>query len=145
MLCLFGSRMIGAETIYECPWCHVRRAAADRVFWDDHRAAHPRELEALRQACIDQSAARMFDADRLADQLSAAGAVRLASFDRAVLVWHFPDAPEVFRRLSPHGGDEDFLALVPAGVECPAWALWWQDASRHGLPDGSVVLIGAHA
>lgn len=40
------------ETMYECPWCKVRRPASDAKFWDDHRAAHPAELEAVRLACI---------------------------------------------------------------------------------------------
>lgn len=43
---------MGVVTMYECPWCGVRRGAADSKFWDDHRAAHPAELEALRLACI---------------------------------------------------------------------------------------------
>jgi len=65
--------------------------------------------------------------------------------DRTIKLWHFADAPEDLRKLSSHGGDEDFIVLVPAGVELPDWTLWWQDTRRHELPDGSLVLIGAHS
>lgn len=33
-----------------------------------------------------------------------------------IKVWHFYDAPEEYRALSGHGGDEDWLAFVPDEV-----------------------------
>ena len=30
-----------------------------------------------------------------------------------ISIWRFADAPEHFRRLSEHGGDEDWVAHVP--------------------------------
>jgi len=115
------------------------------VFWEAHRAEHPAELEALRLACVNQAAALQFDAKRAAETMVATAAAAVTRLDCAILLWHFADAPEVFRRLSPHGGDEDFVALVPAGVDPPGWTLWWQDVTRHELADGAVLLIGVHA
>ena len=28
-------------------------------------------------------------------------------------VWPFHDAPQAYRDMSPHGGDEDWIALIP--------------------------------
>ena len=68
-----------------------------------------------------------------------------------VRVWRFDEAPVEFRRLSGHGGDEDWLIHVPAylvGIFIP-----WLECrhfgrcriSEHPLRDGSMVMIGAHA
>lgn len=35
----------------------------------------------------------------------------------AVLCWDFHKAPQCFRDLSDHGGDEDFLVIVPPKVK----------------------------
>lgn len=69
----------------------------------------------------------------------------------AILVWPFHDAPEEFKMISPHGGDEDWVAYIPKGMSRPEW-------TREGTPfgcssvtehqcliDGSLILIGAHA
>lgn len=69
----------------------------------------------------------------------------------AILLWHFYDAPSEYRALSEHGGDEDYLAFVPHGVDVP----WWMDEeecsvfgvcsiTKHQV-DGGYVYIGAHA
>lgn len=34
----------------------------------------------------------------------------------AVLAWNFQSAPECFRDLSDHGGDEDFVVVIPPGI-----------------------------
>ena len=69
----------------------------------------------------------------------------------AIYLWRFAEAPPAFRALSKHGGDEDYLAYVPQGV-CPPW--WMEapsaafgacDVSRHEVPGGATVYIGAHA
>jgi hypothetical protein len=69
-----------------------------------------------------------------------------------IRVWEWKDAPEEYKALSPHGGDEDWVALVPP---CHAQRIigWLEsgssfgscEVSEHPLPDGSVVKIGAHA
>jgi len=80
-------------------------------------------------------------AGRVAAELAGPGAR-----GNAIMVWEFADAPEVFRRLSGHGGDEDFIALLPPGVaHLPDWFTTWRDVKRVTFPDGSVLLIAAHA
>ena len=71
---------------------------------------------------------------------------------RVIQVWRWADAPEDFRALSRHGGDEDWVAHVPAEMT-DEWIGWMEDGtpfgccdvSRHPLPDGSEIRIGAHA
>lgn len=67
-----------------------------------------------------------------------------------ILVWQFYDAPEKYQALSGHGGDEDWIAVLPPGADWPMWAesgtrFGVCEVSKHELPDGCVVLIGAHA
>ena len=67
-------------------------------------------------------------------------------------LWRFDDAPEAYRELSEHGGDEDWLALIPAHM-AEEWFPWMEtgswmgcsSVSEHPLPDGSIIRIGAHA
>jgi hypothetical protein len=69
-----------------------------------------------------------------------------------IKVWRFHDAPPEYKELSNHGGDEDWLALVPPGYS-NEWISWAEDGSpfgccsvsRHELANGSYVLIGAHS
>ena len=68
----------------------------------------------------------------------------------AIMVWRFRDAPGELASLSHHGGDEDWVALIPADGERPSWtdsgsSFGCCDVSEHELPDGRLVLIGAHA
>ena len=71
---------------------------------------------------------------------------------RVIRVWQFDDAPKEVRDLSPHGGDEDWLAHIPP-VLTDEYFPWMADGSpfgcccvsEHKLPDGSIVRIGAHA
>lgn len=93
---------------------------------------------------------------------------------RAIIVSRFEDAPEHLRALSAHGGDEDWLAVIPrrliprgsmaealadwpnddedAAYELPGWM--WSGTSfgpchvsvhRHPTSAEHVVAIGAHA
>jgi hypothetical protein len=69
---------------------------------------------------------------------------------RYIKIWEFYDAPESYQRLSDHGGDEDWLALIPEGRERPYWmedGSWFGccSVSEHKLADGATVYIGAHA
>ena len=68
-----------------------------------------------------------------------------------IQVWRFKDAPESLRRLSEHGGGEDWLALIPAALA--ETNIGWMNGpafdaggepSRHVLDDGSVVVIATH-
>lgn len=69
-----------------------------------------------------------------------------------ILVWPFEDAPKEYQDLSPHGGDEDWIALVPARL-VDSYIGWLEsgssfgccDVSKHPLPNGDVAHIGAHA
>lgn len=71
-----------------------------------------------------------------------------------IRVWSWRNAPDELKALSPHGGDEDWVGLIPpcyAGEYIP----WMEDGSRFGVCDVSVhehpelpgfeVRIGAHA
>ena len=71
-----------------------------------------------------------------------------------IMVWRWEDAPSRFRELSTHGGDEDWVALIPKeqwereGV--PLWAetgttFGCCDVYHYVLEGGCAVLIGAHA
>jgi len=69
---------------------------------------------------------------------------------KAILVWKFYDAPGELRALSRHGGDEDYIGLVPDEVGQPPWmesgtAFGCCDVSEHRYEDGRLVFIGAHA
>lgn len=69
---------------------------------------------------------------------------------KSIIVWSFYDAPGELRCLSNHGGDEDWIALLPAGMDRPSWmesgsSFGCCDVSEHELEDGRRVYIGAHA
>ncbi len=69
-----------------------------------------------------------------------------------IRVWPFYEAPKELQALSPHGGDEDWLAVVPQAL-VDSWIPWLEegrgfgacDVSEHLQDDGSKVFIGAHA
>lgn len=70
-----------------------------------------------------------------------------------ILVWPFHEAPPAYQALSTFGGDEDWLAYLPASYRS-AWDVpWLASGSAFGvsavreyrLPDGDAVYIGAHA
>lgn len=69
--------------------------------------------------------------------------------NKTILVWEFYDAPLQYRALSQHGGDEDWLALVPK--DYPHNIPWLEhgtfgvcDITVHECEDG-IVYIGAHS
>lgn len=72
-----------------------------------------------------------------------------------IQVWPFYDAPEEYQNLSTNGGDEDWLAFIPADVweKSGEYISWMGDG---GTPFGvcgtsyypvsnGVVAIGCHA
>ena len=68
----------------------------------------------------------------------------------AIIIWRFKAAPGELRCLSTHGGDEDYVALVPKDMEQPAFLetgtrFGCCSVSGHELDDGRRVFIGAHA
>jgi hypothetical protein len=71
--------------------------------------------------------------------------------DNCLRVWSFYDAPALLQDLSPHGGDEDWLLLVPPEYDREIW--WAKEhgsfgccsVTKHLLPNGWEVRIGAHS
>ena len=71
-----------------------------------------------------------------------------------IRVWAWEDAPQELRALSGHGGDEDWVALLPP-KHAGRWIGWMDsgssfgcfDVSTHTHPElpGYEVRIGAHA
>lgn len=66
-------------------------------------------------------------------------------------VWAFEYAPKKYQDLSPHGGDEDWLAFVPEeyGDRDIRWLesgtpFGYCDVSRHKV-EGGTIYIGAHS
>ena len=76
----------------------------------------------------------------------------LAEAMNAIMVWPYHEAPQELRDLSTHGGDEDWVALIPTTAK-EKEPLWAEDGTAFGrcdvqrcrLEDGTIVLIGAHA
>ena len=62
-----------------------------------------------------------------------------------ILVWRWDHAPGELRALSDHGGDEDWVVLVPENEWEPSWLSTGVAVSEHKLPDKRTVYIQAHA
>lgn len=83
--------------------------------------------------------------------LAMVAVMKLETDQNCIRVWAFHDAPKDLQALSGHGGDEDWLALIPSGM-VGQWIPWTEsgtafgccDVSEHQLPDGRMVRIGAH-
>jgi hypothetical protein len=69
--------------------------------------------------------------------------------DGSVRIWRWWSAPGELRRLSDHGGDEDWVCLVPKEMTDDYLpfinSLGVCRVSEHSLADGRKVFIGAHA
>lgn len=70
--------------------------------------------------------------------------------EKTILVWDWEDAPPELKELSPHGGDEDWVALVPHGLRETSPVIW--ELLERGGNDVSVseiscgkVYIAAHS
>jgi hypothetical protein len=70
--------------------------------------------------------------------------------DKMIKVWRWDDAPQEYRALSRHAGDEDYIALVPAALahDPPIWLdvapFTIFDVETYPLGDGSIIYISAH-
>lgn len=71
--------------------------------------------------------------------------------DWTILVWPFDRAPEEYRKLSEHGGDEDWVAFVPEALK-DEWIGFLEEGGSFGCCDvsehpvkGGTVRIGAHS
>jgi len=75
-----------------------------------------------------------------------------------IKIWAFRDAPQQLRELSPHGGDEDWLAVIPPSFldEDKYFNLQWMESgssfgccevTKHPHPylPGWEVRIGCHS
>ena len=76
----------------------------------------------------------------------------------SITLWPFYDAPDEYRELSPHGGDEDWIMFVPDELlshRCGHSTVAFQldrirqaigvcDTSDHRI-EGGTIFIGAHA
>jgi hypothetical protein len=117
--------------------------------------ANVRRMLALAPASSNVRAAfrtTQGDAPRVLASLSAPARLPIAVPTPLlpIVVWPFRDAPAELRALSPHCGDEDWIAVIPEHVERPMWTeagtpFGCCDVSEHHQPDGTLVLIGAHA
>jgi hypothetical protein len=68
-----------------------------------------------------------------------------------IRVWDFYDAPEALQRLSYHGGDEDWIGLIPPKYS-GRWLHWMEQpyfgcagVDEYHTKDGWEIRIGAHA
>lgn len=70
------------------------------------------------------------------------------SLDQNVIyLWRFHDAPKELQSLSPHGGDEEWLALAPVSRKEEVMDLLGRqyDTDCMDYQDGFIVAISAHA
>jgi hypothetical protein len=63
-------------------------------------------------------------------------------------LWAFSDAPQEYKDISTHGGDEDYVLFVPVGfkgyIDNVVAAIGVCDTSKHRVAGGTVY-IGSHA
>lgn len=71
--------------------------------------------------------------------------------DKMIKVWPFYDAPKEYQEMSKNGGDEDWVAFVPAAL-ANTWIGWLEEGQSFGccsvdeyVVDGGVIKIGSHA
>lgn len=81
--------------------------------------------------------------------------------DPCLRIYRWEDTPSEYRSLSGHGGDEDWVLVVPLSVRHVAYWPWrvgdvidggedsyldgFGHVDRHELPNGDLVVIFAHA
>lgn len=67
-------------------------------------------------------------------------------------IWRFDDAPQEWRELSQHGGDEDYIVLMDTLLADTSWIgevvverVTVCNRERYDLPGGQTIFITAHA
>lgn len=79
---------------------------------------------------------------------SDATAAASTSTEIMIRLWPFDNAPQKYRDLSPHGGDEDWIMFVPDELRFDTYrlesAIGIFDTSEHKI-DGATIFIGAHS
>lgn len=120
----------------------VQAHRADRA--EEERDALYGAHEAWCEASRANLAAVIDRADRVAAQLAVLRA--------SICVWNFADAPAAYQALSHNGGDEDWLAFIPAGFPggVPHWMgdsadRGWCNITETFDVEGGRVVIGSHA
>lgn len=70
----------------------------------------------------------------------------------AIKVWAFRQAPIAYQKLSTNGGDEDWIAFIPANIGLENPPLWMGEGTPFGYcnvdqytVDGGTIYIGSHA
>lgn len=85
----------------------------------------------------------------------------MENINKALITWTWDNAPEEYKKLSRHGGSENYVMLCPKEQVSYLWpnclddaftqnsiSNWipsWGWAERHELSNGNVVVIFAHA
>ncbi|VVB53015.1 Uncharacterised protein [uncultured archaeon] len=109
--------------------------------------------QAVRVATVPAATPRginMEDMERFESYIKDLKALkRLRKSILSMLLWKFRDAPIELQELSEHGGDEDYILVVPNGVNAPVWA---DEPGPLGSSSVQVIIresytiyIGAHA
>ena len=70
---------------------------------------------------------------------------------KTIKIWRWEDAPQKYKELSKHGGDEDWVAFVPKKINIDF--ITWMDEGTGFAPcdysdhlvKGGIVRIGVHA
>jgi len=84
-------------------------------------------------------------------ELSAKAIRNFDKWPKAIMIWPFADAPEEWQALSPHGGDEDWVAFIPTEIyEKFGIPIWVENLSgtwtySYHPVAGGIVVITAHA
>ena len=131
------------------------------VVVDYPELSHREQIETARnwtiQACHDEIGNAISDAtDDLggfyAPHLTRRQTLNLISPEiqgQTIFVWSWVDAPLALKKHVSHGGDEDWVALVPKDYGTILWMdsynTAWGDTREFILPDGRKVVSGAHA
>jgi hypothetical protein len=67
---------------------------------------------------------------------------------KLIKMWRFEDAPQELQELSTNGGDEDWLFLLPHGMNTEG--LWWMEnalniVNEYKTSTGQICIITAHS
>jgi len=121
----------------------------DACIAEDWALAHERSA---CEKCTDAPGSAESRAEEARAARVIATRIRNTKIKEPILVWRFEDAPPEYKVFSVNGGDQDWLARVPAHMqgqedigwlESPAFGAY--DVEKFVLPDGGVLYIGSHS